>query len=274
MSDPMEEIMNRLLVIAVFALGLLPSLSAAVEIKNIRPCYAPFGATRVEAKCLPGDVLFLTYDIEKLALKDGKASYITILELLDDKGKSIFKKETENNVIPQLGGARMPGDLHVIMGPTQSPGKYAIKLTVHDTIAKDAKAFSYPFDVMPPRFGFVGVSAPAIGFPGQHYVTGFALVNLALDAKKMPNVEVTIRIYEDKDKAKPISDVKMLLPRDMPDNTDLEKANFVPLTYPVYLNRLGRFTMEIVAIDKNGGNKRAELRFPFSVIDLSSYLGK
>ena len=98
--------MNRLLVIAVFALGLLPNFSAAVEIKNIRPCYAPFGATRVEPKCLPGDMLFMTYDIENLTLKDGKASYVTILELLDDKGKSIFKKESENNVVPQLGGAR------------------------------------------------------------------------------------------------------------------------------------------------------------------------
>lgn len=261
--------MNRLLIIAVFALGLLPNLCEAVEIKNIRPCYAPFGATRLEPKCLPGDVLFLTYDIENLTLKDGKASYITILELLDDKGKSIFKEETKNNVVPQLGGARMPGDLHVIMGPAQAPGRYSIKLTVHDTLANDAKAFSYPFDVLPPRFGFVGVSAPAVGFPGQHYVTGFALVNLALDAKKAANAEITIRIFDDKDKTKAISEVKMLLPRDMPENTDLEKANFVPLTYPVYLNRVGRYTVEVAAHDKHG-NARAELRYPLTVVDVTS----
>jgi len=266
----MEEIMNRLLVIAVFALGLLPNLASAVEIKNIRPCFMAFGATRVEAKCLPGDLLFLTYDIENLTLKDGKASYITILELIDDKGKSIFKKETENNVVPQLGGNRMPGDLHVIMAAGQAAGRYSIKLTVHDTIAKDAKAFSYPFDVLPPRFGFVGVSAPAVGFPGQHYVVGFALVNLGLDGKKAPDAEVNIRIYDEKDSKKAISDVKMLLPRDMPENTDLKEANFVPLTFPIYLNRAGRYTVEILAHDKLG-NARAELRYPLTVVDVASF---
>jgi hypothetical protein len=267
----MEEIMNRLLVIALFALGFLPNLVDAVEIKNIRPCYAPFGATRLEAKCLPGDALFLTYDIENLTLKDGKASYVTTLELLDDKGKAIFKKETENNVVPQLGGARMPGDLHVIMGSAQPAGRYAIKLTVNDVFGKDAKAFQYNFDVLPPRFGFVGVSAPAIGFPGQHYVTGFALVNLAIDPKnKQPNAEVTIRVYDEKDKAKAISEVKMLLPRDMPENTDLDKANFVPLTYPIYLNRVGRYNIEILAHDKHG-NAKAELRYPLTVVDVTGF---
>jgi hypothetical protein len=262
--------MKRLPLLALLALGLLPSLSGAVDIKNIRPCYAPFGATRYDTNCLPGDVLFLTYDIENLVLdKNGKASYVTILELLDAQGKSIFKKETENEVVPQLGGTRMPGDLHVIMGPQQAPGKYSIKLTVHDKLGKDAKAFSYGFNVIAPQFGFVGVSAPAVGFPGQHYVTGFALVNMTLDAKNNPNAEVTIRILDDK-KALVTPAVKMLLPRDMPENTDLTKANFVPLTYPVYLNRVGRYTIEVLAADKNG-NKTAELRYPLTVLDVSAY---
>jgi hypothetical protein len=263
-----EALMHRLVLVALALIGMLPAVSSAVEIKNIRPCYAPFGATRYKLECLPGDVLFVTYDIEDLVLKDGKASYTTILELLDGQGKTIFKKDTDNDVVPQLGGTRMPGDLHVIMGPKQAPGKYAIKLTVHDKFGKNAKAFRYEFDVVAEKFGFVGVSAPAVGFPGQHYVTGFALVNMGLDAKKQPNAEVTIRILDEKGVAV-ATPVKMSLPRDMPENTDLDKANFVPLTYPVYLNRSGRFMVEVQAVDKIGGGK-AELRYPLSVVELST----
>ncbi len=267
--------MNRLAIAALFALGFLPGVSSAIEIKNIRPCYAPFGATRFESKCLPGDVLFITYDIEGLALKDGKVSYVTILELLDATGKSLFKKESENDAIPQLGGARMPGDLHVIMGPKQAPGRYSIKLTVHDKYENDknlnAKAFKYDFDVVAETFGFVGVSAPAVGFPGQHHITGFALVNMSLNANKMPNAEVSIRVVDANNVE--VSKVKMLLPRDMPADTDLDKANFVPLSYPMFLNRVGRYTIEIQAQDKNG-NKKAELRFPMTVVDIGSFMGR
>ena len=49
--------MHRYLIAAIVALGLFPHLASAVEIKNIRPCYAPFGATRTDLKLLPGDVL-------------------------------------------------------------------------------------------------------------------------------------------------------------------------------------------------------------------------
>jgi hypothetical protein len=263
--------MNRLAIAAVFALGLIPGVSSAVEINNIRPCYFPFGATRLNTSCLPGDVLWLTYDIEGLAIKDGNVNYVTILELFDPKGKSLFKEENENKVSPQLGGASMPGDLHVIVGPKLAPGKYSIKFSVHDKNGKDAKAFSYPFDVVPETFGFVGVSAPAVGFPGQRYVTGFALVNMTLDAKKNPNAEITIRILDAK-KAE-VSKVKMFLPRDLPDNTDLDKANFVPLSYPIFLNRAGRYTIQVNAIDKNG-NKMAELSYPLTVADLGGFAGR
>jgi hypothetical protein len=267
----MEEIMKRVLMAAILTASLLPASSSAVELKNIRPCYGPLGATRYDTKLLPGDVLFMTFDIEGLVLdpKTGKTSYVTILELIDAKQQVLFKKETPNEVVPQLGGTRMPGDLHIIMGPKQAPGRYSLRLTVHDKFGNDAKAFKYDFDVVPESFGMVAVTASCIGFPGQHYVPGFALVNLAVDAKKQPNVEVSIKILDQS--GTPVAPaMQLLLPRDMPENTDLDKANFVPLTVPVYLNRVGRYTMEITAIDKLA-NKKTELRYPFNVIDISGY---
>lgn len=266
--------MHRLFVIAMCAVCFAPASSYGVDIKNIRPCYGPLGATRYEAKCLPGDVLFMTYDLEGLAVDKttGKASYVTILELIDSDQKVLFKKETPNDVMPQLGGTRMPGDLHVIMAPKQAPGKYFIKLTVHDKLGKDAKAFKYDFVVMPETFGIVGVSAPAIGFPGQHYVTGFGLVNLALDKMNQPKANVSIRIL-DAAGAAVTTPVQMVFPQDLPMDTDLSKGNFVPLTFPIYLNRVGRFTVEVIATDV-AGNRKAELRYPMTVIDLNTFTGK
>src|SRR5262249_20690927 len=163
--------------------------------KNVRPAYGPLGATRLNTKCVPGDSLFITYDIEGLKIgKNLRANYMTTLELIDSTGKTAFKKDTPNDVALQLGGTRMPGDLFVILPPSQKPGKHKIRLTVKDNLANETKSFEYPFDVIAPEFAFVGVSAPAVGFPGQSYVATFAIVNMALDAKSQPKVAVTMNV--------------------------------------------------------------------------------
>ncbi|MBI2804933.1 MAG: hypothetical protein HYX68_08130 [Planctomycetes bacterium] len=264
--------MYRLLVAAALV-GLVPGLSHAVEIKNVRPCFGPLGATRINTTCLPGDVLFMTYDIEDLKIdaKTGKAKYDTTLELLDEKGKVIFEKKTPNDVLPQLGGTRMPGDLHVIMPPKQPAGKYSVRLTVHDKLADNAKRFSFPFEVESAGFGCVGVAAPGIALPGQHHVTGFALVNLAVNAKKDPDVEVSYRILEN---GKAVaSTVKIFLPQQMPAGVNLAEANFVPLNFPVYLNRPGQYTVEVSATDKIA-KKTREFRYKLTVLDVSSLVGR
>src|SRR5476651_823624 len=81
--------MNRFLLVALFTLSVFPNLAAAVDIKNVRPCYAPFGANRLDLNLLPGDVLFITYDLEGLTIdpKTGKTNYETTLELLDANQK-------------------------------------------------------------------------------------------------------------------------------------------------------------------------------------------
>ena len=107
--------MFRLSSLAVTALCLFPLSASALELKNVRPSYGPLGATRQETKCVPGDVLFITYDIEGLKIDDktGRANFKTLLELIDSTNQVAFSKETPNDVAPQLGGTRMPGDLFV-----------------------------------------------------------------------------------------------------------------------------------------------------------------
>src|SRR4029077_3154511 len=129
---------------------------------------------------------------------------------------------TDNDVAPQLGGTRMPGDLFVILPPSQKPGKHKVRLTVKDKLANETKAFEYPFEVIPPDFSFVGVTAPAVGFPGQNYVATFAIVNMALDAKNQPKIAIAMNVYDAPSKTL-VTHLKSELPKDLPEEIDLKK---------------------------------------------------
>jgi hypothetical protein len=263
-----------------FALALvciLPGLARAVELKNVRSTYGPLGAHRADNKMLPGDFVYLMYDIEDLQVdpKTFKASYFTVLELVDSQNKVLFRKESPTEVFLGLGGNRVPGDASVITDPKQAPGDYKLKLTVTDRKSKMKKNHEYAFKIIAPTFGIVGTQAAAIGVSGQTvpYIARFALANMTLDAKKkLPNV-VIIMSMEDDSGAKVTQPVKQVLPRDLPEGVDLSKENFAVLEFPVFLNRPGRFTMVIDAEDKAGARK-ASVRIPLTVLDLSKLSGK
>jgi len=100
----------RLFLVMAGFLAFVPSSAQALELKNFRMAHGPLGATRVATKFLPGDYLFITYEIEGLKVDDkNKASFVTLVEVFDAANKTIFSKETPNVLIPQLGGARHSG---------------------------------------------------------------------------------------------------------------------------------------------------------------------
>jgi len=255
----------------MLAFSLCARDAYALELKNVRPAYGPLGATRTNTKCVPGDSLFITYDIEGLKIneKTQRANYTTTLELIDSTNQVAFKKVTPNDVAPQLGGTRMPGDLFVILPRDQKPGKHSVRLTVSDTLAKESKSFDYPFLVVAPEFSFVGITAKAVGFPGENYVAGFAIVNMALDAKNQPNVDIVMRVYEETGKKWVTLPIISNLPKDLPEEIDLKKENFVPMQFPIYLNRTGTFIIEVMATDKIA-NKTFHLRYPLTVLEIAA----
>ena len=260
--------MLRLSSLALAAICLWPVAASALELKNVRPSYGPLGAYRADTNCVPGDSLFITYDIEGLKVHGttGRANYLTTLELIDSSNKVAFKKDTPNNVGLPLGGSRMPGDLIVFLGSNQKPGKHKVRLTVKDNLAKDAKSFEFAFNVVPPEFSFVGVSAKTVGFPGENYVATFAIVDMTLNAKKQPDVDITMRVYDADGKTPVAPQILSNLPKDLPDDIDLKKENFVPMQFPIYLNRTGTFIIEVLAQDKLT-KKNIQLRYPLTVLD-------
>ena len=265
--------MLRLSSLALICLGLWSPPASALELKNVRPSYGPLGAHRADTNCVPGDSLFMTYDIEGLKVDDKtvRANYLTTLELIDSNNNVAFKKDTVNNVNLPLGGSRMPGDLIVFLGSNQKPGKHKVRLTVKDNLAKQTKSFEYAFNVVPPEFSFVGVSAKTVGFPGENYVATFAIVDMTLNAKKQPDVDITMRVYDAASKNPVAPQILSNLPKDLPDEIDLKKENFVPMQFPIYLNRPGTFIIEVLAQDKLT-KKTIQLRYPLTVLD-SAALG-
>ncbi len=255
------------------SLLLLAPLASAQEIKNLRPCYGPLGATRTDTNCLLGDSLFVAYDIEGLKFDPatGNANFTTIVELFDSNNKSVFEPRKSPNVgSAQLGGTRMPAEFYVIIGRDLTPGKFTARVTVVDNLAKDFKSAVLYFNVLPKQFGFAGVTAQGIGFPGQPYTIGLALIDMQLGADKNPNVELTMKIFDDAGTlvAKPLTSK---IPQDFPAGTDLKltETNFVPFPIPIYLNRAGRFKVELVAID-HLAKKTATVNYSLNVVDIGS----
>jgi hypothetical protein len=256
-------------------LGLVPNLAGALEVKNVRPTYGVNGALRGgPIKLFPGDFIYLSYDLEGLSVdpKTGKVEYDYSMDVYDSSEKKVYGKGAKVEMILQLGGNRSPGSFVYFSTEKQTPGKYTIKLTFTDQKSKETKAITYPFELVKEDFGFVGIIAPGVILPGQDSGIAVHLVNMGLDKKNEPNVEITLNILDEAGKAV-IPPLYNSFPKDLPANVNLAKQNFVPLTYPLTPNRPGRFTIEITAKDKVA-TKEAHLRYTLTVVDVAAMTAK
>ena len=77
--------MRKACVIALVLLGLGAGPAAALDVKDVRSTYGPFGGARPGNKFLPGDVLWLAFQIDDLAMEadTGLVKYKVKLEVTD-----------------------------------------------------------------------------------------------------------------------------------------------------------------------------------------------
>src|SRR5262249_29481802 len=110
------------------ALSAVPSQPGTPKIINVRPTYGVFGATRADDKIRPGDIYFVSFDIEGLSVETdtGKVQYSIALEVYDSKDPKPFFKEGPINreVVLMLGGNRVSAFANVVIPPNQAAGKY------------------------------------------------------------------------------------------------------------------------------------------------------
>src|SRR5438270_417905 len=125
----------------VAALVLWCGNASAVEIKNVRATYGPFGAERSSAKLLPGEVIMINYDLQGLttSAKNGLVKWNRTLQVSDAKGKVIDTKTEEKGLFVGLGGDSVPDFVVVAFGTDLTPGKYKVKVTVTDPGNKTTK---------------------------------------------------------------------------------------------------------------------------------------
>jgi len=254
-------------------LALAPAQGGGLTLSNDRITYGELGAPRPNSKLLPGDVFFIAFDIDGIAVApDGKVLYSMAMEVVDKAGKAIFKQQpAERTDYLPLGGTKLPARAFVTIGLSQEPGTYTCKVTVTDRSVKNAaaKTLEKEFSVLPRDFGMVAVytssdekgelPAPTVGVAGQSIWVHFAIVGFDRDkAKKPPNVTVEMQALSG---GKPTLDKPMVLTI----NTGIdEKEEGVPLRFLLPMNRVGDFDVQLKATDKTSG-KTSSVTLPISV---------
>ncbi|MFM8275291.1 MAG: hypothetical protein ACKODX_23565 [Gemmata sp.] len=272
---------------ATIALAVLTGLPAqpAGELKltNVRTTVGELGPARDAAKLLPGDVLFIAYDIDGISIDgEGVARYTMAMEVVNAAGARILPPPNEPKVEPRemtefvpLRGNKMPARAFVTVGLDQAAGQYTCRLLVTDTKTKASGKLEVKFEVAKKEFGVVAVytthdargelSAPTSGLVGQNIYVQFSVATFERDAKtKQPDVEVVCQILDEKGTKtldtprRHVQDAKAL-------QTVKETDGAFALQFPLFMNRPGKFVVEITATDRLS-KKTAVYKLPVTVL--------
>jgi hypothetical protein len=266
------------------ATASVPNQTGDLQISNVRVTTGPFGTVRANEmpELLPGDIFYVNYDVENLVMDDnGGVKYTMTFELANSKGSVIYKDGPKDGVATlSLGGGRMPAFAHSEIGKETEAGEYSLKITITDRGAKDKdkatkeitkkfKVKKLEFGIVRPVLTYVGQRevflAPPVCVVGQTLVANCVIASPARSKEKdkQPDVEITVNIIDDATKkpttAKPAVQVF---------NKDIdEKQDYIDISYPVDLNRAGKFTIELIAKDRISG-KSETVKFPVTVQEI------
>src|SRR5262249_24176845 len=110
--DFREDVSSMLATLSIAtALSVMPAQTCKLKLPHPRTTYGFLGNVREKNKFLPGDVLFLAFDIDGMSVgKRGDIKYSLALEMKDASGAKVFAQlpqviEAANT----LGGASLPG---------------------------------------------------------------------------------------------------------------------------------------------------------------------
>jgi hypothetical protein len=254
-------------------LALAPAQAGDLTLTNVRATYGQLGAVRPDNKLLPGDIFYVAFDIEGIVVDPtGRVQYSMAMEVTDSHNKVLFKQDPrELEAVNSLGGNRLPAFAHVDVGLDQPPGTYTLKVTVTDRAARKSQSLERPFEVLARDFGLVRLSitgdpdvrvpVPGVGAAGQTIWVHLVAVGFQRGGdKKEPNIAFEIQALDESGQPvlpKPFPGESKELPKDLQG---------IPVDFPVYLNRPGKFTLNVKATDRHN-KKTAEINFPLSVME-------
>lgn len=263
-------IASTLAVLAALALAADPPTD--LKLSNVRGTHGLLGPKRTEKSVLPGDTVFVCFDIDGIAVNaDGKVKYDITYEITDAKGKPVSKEEKKGLEAPlSLGGTSVPGFAQIDCGLAQPAGEYNLKLTVVDRTSNKTATFSHKFEIAPAGFGLVrfattrdqeGRYPSNVAGAGEALWLHCGVVGFERDkTSKQPQVSVELQIFDENNKpvGKPQSGV---INKDVPDGVAM-----LPLQFLLSLNRGGKFTMVVTATDALS-KKTTKTTLPLNVLE-------
>lgn len=253
------------------ALSSLPDQAAPMNLTQVRATYGPLGAPRKDHQLLPGDQVFVAFNIEGITVApDGRVLYCMETEVLNRQGKVVFRQEPRDlEAVNALGGTSLPAFAHLDVGLDSPAGEYTVRVTVTDRASKRSASLAQKFQVMDKAFGLVRLTTttdPEGRIPSSVFESGGSLwvncgvVGFGRNSQGQPQVTVELRVLDEKGQptlAKPFTGE---IGKDAPTT-----LTALPVQFHVGLNRAGRFTVELKATDRVS-NKTALLTFPLSVV--------
>ena len=252
------------------ALCLAPGQADGLALTNARVTFGALGPTRENLKYLPGDLLFVTFDIQGISADPGgKVLYGIATEVTDGSGKSWFKSPAQDReAVMALGGNQLPAMAQVSIGLQQPAGDYTLKITVTDRTTSKSQALTQKFEVLKPDFGLVRLGASAdsdgqvpagVSLVGHSlWITG-AVVGFKRGGSGQPDVAVELKITDADGKPTMAKPFGGSINKDVP-----AKDMSLPVQFHVALNRPGKFTLELKATDQIAG-KTVTQSFPITV---------
>src|SRR5579862_3615360 len=198
-------------VFAAVLLGLGTGQTGKLGVANDRLTYGHLGPARESAKYLPGDVIYLVFEVQNMTFdSDGKASYAVGLEILDGKGTELHKQKPRNATSRNyLGGITLPCAANMQVPLETPPGNYTLRVSVVDNATQKAVTAERKIEVLPKGFGLVQVGTSAdpdatiawspVGVIGDSIYLNFSAIGFARDPKtKQPHIKASMRVLDDK----------------------------------------------------------------------------
>lgn len=245
---------------------------AKLEIANARGTYGYLGAKRPPSGVLPGETVNFSFDIKNLKLDaNGRAIYSLAVEIYNDKGELLHRQNPQNATAQSnFGGNTLPVSSSIQIPIDAKPGELKWKITVEDRAAKQSVSLEGKGKILSPEFGLVQIGTFAdrdnrapinpVGVVGGHLYIHFAAVHFGRGANKEPDLEVSLRVLDDKGKPTMPQPLKGHVNKDIP-----ESVKIIPLQFGLTMNRPGNFTIEINAQCVVCG-KTSSVRIPVRVL--------
>jgi hypothetical protein len=255
--------LSATLILAVTYLDAEP-----LKLANVHATYGVRGPTRPDNRVLPGDQFVLTFDIEGISVDEtGNVLYSMATEVADSTGKLIHRQDPRDlKAVIALGGHSVPASASFDIGPNAPPGEYQVKVKVTDRAKGQSQELTQSVQVLPAEFGIVhlrttgdeeGHASTCVFGTGEAMHVNYDVVGFARAAGGQPHVVVDLRVLDERNEptlAKPFTG-------EIPPSD----AHSLPAHFIVFLNRPGRFSVVLTAVDKVA-NKRAEVVFPLRVV--------